>query len=207
MTLAQHLLLPPWLPPAGTLSALPAGEHWDAVAIPQTPGLAVLAMLSAMPGTPTGPVIWSTGSNLRHPRLYFLTTARSGLDLHGTPARLLGPGSHVVVPGDGVIEPHGVYWAVPPNPDQPDELTDPAVLVALLRRIESAVWVTISTPTGYRRQVLVSRAQADGDACLHCHATESPLSPGPTVTISLGDVARDSASALCTRCLRAGSDR
>ncbi|MFI5534154.1 hypothetical protein ACIA8O_37020 [Kitasatospora sp. NPDC051853] len=207
MTHAQHVLLPSWLPPTGTLSTIAAGEHWDAAAIPQTAGLAVLAMLHAMPGTPTGPVIWSTGSSLRHPQLYILTTARSGIDLHGTPARLLSTGSYVVVPGNGVIEPHGVHWAVPPNPDRPDELTDPTVLVTLLRRIDSAAWITVSTPTGYQRQTLATQAQADGDACLHCHASDGPLSPGPTVTISLGNTVQAKASALCTRCLRAGSDR
>ncbi|WP_457028123.1 hypothetical protein [Kitasatospora sp. P5_F3] len=196
MTIIEHMALPAWMPPASTVTPVAAGTDWDAVAVPQTPGLAVLAMLAAMPGTPSGPVIWAT-SNDRHPRLYFLVAPGCGLDLRGTPGRLLGAGSFVVVPGAGLIDPPGVYWLVPPHPDRPGELTDPAVLATLLRHVEAAVWVTYAG-----REVLVTTAQSVGAACLHCHSEQVPLHPGPTITTRLDvGVVRDTASALCTPCV------
>ena len=201
MTIIEHTVPPAWMPPASTVTPVAAGTDWDAVAVPQTPGLAVLAMLAAMPGTPSGPVIWATTSN-RHPRLYFLVTPHCGVDLRGTPGRLLTSGSFVVVPGAGLVDPPGVYWLVPPHPDRPDELTDPEVLAALLRQVEATVWVTYTGTDGQAREVLVTTAQAAGAACLHCHSDRAPLSPGVTLTTRVDTgVVRDTVSTLCTPCV------
>ncbi|MDH6576613.1 hypothetical protein [Kitasatospora sp. MAP5-34] len=66
MTMKERCI-PTWMPPDGTVLAVAAGEHRDAVVVPQTTGLAVLSLLDASTRHTPGPGIWDTG---RQPKLY-----------------------------------------------------------------------------------------------------------------------------------------
>lgn len=123
---APELQLPGWVPPANTLEAMPAGRWWDAIVVPQLAALDALEILDHVTGRSPGPVVWDMGA--REPKLYFLVWpgAAERWDVPETTA--LAKGSFVVLPGPTTIAPPGVYWLVPPDPDDPDGLVDAAAL-------------------------------------------------------------------------------
>lgn len=128
---------PEWMPPENTISVVPAGRWWDAIVVPQQRGLDVLEVIDHETGHVTGPVVWDQNST--SPRLYFLvplgTTAT--WQMEGTQA--LGAGCFVGLPGWTTLEPPGLFWLCPPDPDDVDALVDPALLLAAFRRFEEAV--------------------------------------------------------------------
>jgi hypothetical protein len=133
----SQALQPPWMPQPNTLDILPAGRWWDAIAVPQQPGLSALQILDAASHREPGPVIWEPVAAA--PRLYFLVAAGSAeaWKMAGTSA--LGAGCFVGIPGPTTIEPPGIHWLVPPDPDKPSVLVDAQALrEALLRVTEEA---------------------------------------------------------------------
>lgn len=198
MTMTERCT-PTWMPPEGTVTAVPAGQHWDAVVVPQTSGLAALSLIDSTPDRTTGPVIWDTG---RTPRLYFLIPTRSGIDLRDTDAALLSSGAFVAVPGPTALIPPGPYWLAPPSPDQPEALGDSQLLSEALHLVGASSWAEYQTADGKVRQVLLTAEQIGGRACLHCASTVPPLHPGVALTVRVADgVVSTKASAVCTPCL------
>ncbi|MEY9876662.1 hypothetical protein ABH931_006172 [Streptacidiphilus sp. MAP12-33] len=128
---------PAWMPPDRTVSALPAGRWWDVVVVPQRAGLDALEVLDRESGHCPGPVIWDVAPN--NPRLYFLVplgTAATWPSVRGCEAR--GETTYIGVPGATTIEPPGVHWLCPPDPDRPGELVDAAALRAALELLAVA---------------------------------------------------------------------
>lgn len=123
---------PIWMPAPNTIAAVSAGKWWDAVSVPQLVGLDALEILDHESGRAPGPVLWDPSA--LSPRLYFLVALGTAdeWDLPGTAA--FGRATYVVMPGATTIEPPGVHWLVPPDPDDPEALVDPQALrEALLR--------------------------------------------------------------------------
>jgi len=134
----RRALPPPWMPRENTCACLPAGRWWDAIAVPQQQGLGALEILDRESGRAPGPVIWDPSA--RQPRLYFLTAAGTAEAWELDGSAPFGSSTFVVVPGPTTIEPPGVHWLVPPDPDEPGALVDAAALrEALLRAAGGAL--------------------------------------------------------------------
>ncbi|WP_377271944.1 hypothetical protein [Peterkaempfera sp. SMS 1(5)a] len=117
----------------GTISAVGAGRHWDAVVVPQPLGLAVLEALDQATDHQPGPVVWDPLG--RNPRLYFLIPTGSVM-CEGFPgATVLSVAAFVGLPGPTTIEPPGPHWVAPPDPDDPDRLVDAELLHGLLAAV------------------------------------------------------------------------
>lgn len=127
---------PVWMPPDNTISAVEAGRWWDAIVVPQQRGLDVLEILDRETGRAPGPVVWD--QNQASPRLYFLVPAgtASGWRVEGTQA--LGVATYVGLPGWTSIEPPGLFWLSPPDPDDIAALVDPVRLLAAFQRLREA---------------------------------------------------------------------
>ena len=170
---------PPWMPPDDTVTAVAAGEHWDAVAVPQQAGLAALSLLDA-DSTPPGPVLWDTRAE---PRLYFLVPVGSAGELASAGTRLLSMGSFVAIPGATSIGPPGPHWLVPPDPDRPGHLVDATQLHQALRRAAGAFWAEYRAPQAAPRNILITGAQRLGQACVLCgKVTDQPTPAGHVYT-------------------------
>lgn len=169
MTLAEPSA-PPWMPPDGTAAAVPAGVHWDAVAVPQHVGLAATEILDRETGRRPGPIAWDT--SLRAPRIYFLTSTGIG-GLAWRHERILSRSSYVTLPGQTAITPPGPCWLVPPNPDDPGRLVDADLLRRALDRVRSDAAVEYRPIGGRSQRMLVTSAQLNGMACIVCG--EEPL--------------------------------
>jgi hypothetical protein len=125
------------MPPDNTISAVQAGRWWDAIVVPQQRGLDALEVLDHETGRDPGPVAWD--QNSMSPRLYFLVPlgTADGWRVAGTQA--LGETAYVGLPGWTTIEPPGLFWLCPPDPDGPDGLVDAGALRrALLLPLEGA---------------------------------------------------------------------
>jgi hypothetical protein len=124
----------PWLP--AHLALVPCGQWWDAITVPQIPGLRILEHLRTTARHPLGPVIWDPAP--RHAALYFLVPrgAAQGWDAPG--ARGLGPGAAIAVPGWDRVTAPDVHWVVPPVLSEPDALCDTADLRAALLAADGA---------------------------------------------------------------------
>ena len=123
---------PVWMPAPNTAVCLPAGHWWDAIVVPQLAGLDALEILDHESGRAPGPVLWEPAAQL--PRLYFLVAPGASEHWNAPDTIALGVSTFVVVPGPTAIEPPGVHWLVPPDPDEPDALVDAQALrEALLR--------------------------------------------------------------------------
>lgn len=128
--------IPSWMPQENTLRCLPAGRWWDAIAVPQLPGLNALEILDHESERAPGPVVWDPGARL--PRLYFLVAAGSTEDWAVDGTQPFGATTFVVIPGPTTIEPPGIHWLVPPDPDDPNALVDAAALCEALLRTAGA---------------------------------------------------------------------
>ncbi|MFJ5882026.1 hypothetical protein [Kitasatospora cineracea] len=196
--MALTLNAPPrWAPPLGTVTVVEAGVHWDALAVQQDLGLATLSVLDQETGHRSGPVIWDTRSGW----LYFLVPAATA-EATADPAlgtRPLSRGTYVGVPGFDQVDPVGVCWIAPPAPTDPDQLVDPLCLVAALRHVSTVQWAT-RVVAGQTVDVMAGEEQLAGRACIVCRTARSPLHPGGTVTVTIGEgVVRDFEAAVCTR--------
>lgn len=122
----------PWMPPVDTIGVVATAKWWDAVVVPQAAALDALEMLDRESGHAPGPVIWEPIAS--QPRLYFLVAAGTAdtWDMAGTTA--LGAACFIGVPGPTSLEPPGVHWLVPPDPDNPEALVDAAALREALAR-------------------------------------------------------------------------
>lgn len=136
MRATQLAMQPVWMPRVNTTQCQPAGRWWDAIVVPQLPALDALEILDHETGRTPGPTVWDQSARL--PRLYFLVPPATAAvwDVPGTIAR--GSGSFVVLPGPTTIEPPGVYWLVPPDPEEPEALVDPAALRSALLKASGA---------------------------------------------------------------------
>jgi hypothetical protein len=125
---------PVWMPPAQTISAVPAGRWWDAVVVPQTLGLDALQLLDTTSGHCPGPVIREPYT--QRPRLYFLVPkgTAQGWDVPGVVA--LGVTAYIGIPGPTTLEPPGPHWLCPPDPDDPESLVDAVELERALRAVQ-----------------------------------------------------------------------
>lgn len=135
-TRAPSIIGPIWMPQPNTVVAVSAGKWWNAVSVPESMALDALEILDHESGRAPGPVLWDpTGPA---PRLYFLVPLDTAdtWDLPGTVA--FGRATYIVMPGATTIEPPGPYWLVPPDPDEPDGLVDPAALRDALVRAGGA---------------------------------------------------------------------
>jgi hypothetical protein len=110
-----------WLPDLHTISVAPAGRWWDAIIVPQSPGLAALRHLDEATRRRPGPVVWDP--NLRTPRLYFLTPPGTARTWTWPGTRALGAGGFVGIPHAARIEAPGPHWIAPPHPED-DVLVD-----------------------------------------------------------------------------------
>lgn len=124
---------PVWMPQPNTCACLPAGRWWDAIVVPQLAGLDALEILDHETGRAPGPVVWDI--NTVRPRLYFLVPAGTAdtWDLGGTES--FGQSTFIVLPGPTTIEPPGIHWLVPPDPDDPEALVDAEGLARALRAV------------------------------------------------------------------------
>ncbi|MGW6912619.1 hypothetical protein ACWGB8_02155 [Kitasatospora sp. NPDC054939] len=173
--------IPPWIPPHDTVDAVEAGTHWDAICLPQQTGLATVAILDTTTGPRPGPVIWDTR---RDPRIYILIPVGTDPDLTGIPARHLTAGHHLAVPGPDLTTPPGIHWLIPPVGDQ---LTDPGILTAAIRRAVGASWAEYRLDGQQTRDVLVTHAQIHAQACVLCGQADRDLrSAGHVYTPALG---------------------
>ncbi|PBC77580.1 hypothetical protein BX265_2331 [Streptomyces sp. TLI_235] len=176
--------LPAWLPEDDTVAVVPAGVHWDAVAVAQHVGIAALSVLDARTGRQPGPVIWCVD---RYPRLYFLVAAGSVLDVDdGAPVRHLQAACFVAVPGPTKVGPPGPYWLAPPDPDQPGALVDAGLLSRALRHVRGSNWYEWQPPVGGLQQLLMNDAQVHGRACVVCGGSEVELAPAGHAYLLLG---------------------
>ena len=118
--------MPPWMPPVDTIAVLPVAEWWDIIVAPQTLGLAALEILDLGSDRAPGPVLWEPMGPI--PRLQFLvpTGTSDGWSVPHTSA--LGVACFIGVPGPTTLEPPGIHWLVPPDPDNPEALVDAAAL-------------------------------------------------------------------------------
>lgn len=187
---------PLWAPPLHTVAPVEAGVHWDAVAVGQELGLAVLALLDQETRSQPGPVIWDTRSF----RCYFLvppdTLSAAGPLFEG---RLLSRGTWVAVPGLDLVDPIGVCWLAPPAPNAPEGLVDPLRLTAALHHAATAQWV-IRDSGGRDEEILANADQLAGRACIVCRTSCGPLHPDGTVTAvgAVPGVVQVSDVAVCT---------
>jgi len=160
-----NLAPPSWMPPAGTVDAVSAGDVWDAVVVQQHIGIAALEHLDRETARRPGPIIWDP--TLRAPRIYFLVP--TGTDaLMWRHERLLAAGAHIVIPGATTIAPPGPYWLVPPDPDAPLTLVDPALLRRALDRVRTDAAGEYCPTDGRSQRMLVTSAQLNGRACIVC---------------------------------------
>ncbi|MEZ0089910.1 hypothetical protein [Streptacidiphilus sp. EB129] len=127
---------PVWMPQPNTVACLPAGRWWDAIVVPQLQGLDALEILDHESGRAPGPVIWEPAARL--PRLYFLVPTGTADTWTAPDTQALGTATFVVVPGPTSIEPPGVHWLVPPDPDEPDGLVDAGRLAEVLGELRLA---------------------------------------------------------------------
>jgi len=137
---------PIWMPQPNTCAALPAGRWWDAIVVPQLPGLDALEVLDHESGRAPGPVIWEP--HARVPRLYFLVAAGVADAWSAPGTQALGDACFVVVPGPTSIEPPGVHWLVPPDPDEPEALVDADRLAEVLSAVQTTALGTPTAPRG-----------------------------------------------------------
>lgn len=127
---------PVWMPPENTISVVEAGHWWDAIVVPQQRGLDVLEVLDHETGHAPGPVAWD--QNSMAPRLYFLVAAGTTATWQMAGTQALGDGTYVGLPGWTTIEPPGLFWLCPPDPDDIEALVDAALLRDALQRFEGA---------------------------------------------------------------------
>ncbi|MFI2636261.1 hypothetical protein ACH5A2_38750 [Streptomyces collinus] len=104
---------PPWWMQPGSVEvrAVAAGGWWDAVRVPLDLGIDVLRHL----GDETGAVIRDGGFG---GRLYWLVPPGSAADWNLPQVRVLGRGSHVVIPPLHRVLSPGLCWQIPPSRDR-----------------------------------------------------------------------------------------
>jgi hypothetical protein len=127
---------PPWMPPADSIGVIATSKWWDAVVVPQATAVDALEILDRESDHSPGPVIWEPMAS--HPRLYFLvpTGTADTWDVAGTTA--FGAACFIGVPGPTALEPPGIHWLVPPDPDAPEALVDPGALRRALAQASAA---------------------------------------------------------------------
>ena len=94
-----------WLPPPGRSWHVEAGEHWDAVRVPRTVGLAVLKTL----GDAHGAVICDAWTRI----LYFLTEPGTTTGWNVPDTFACGPATYVMVPALAAPE-QALHWQSAP---------------------------------------------------------------------------------------------
>ncbi|MET7715496.1 hypothetical protein [Streptomyces sp. NPDC005407] len=107
----------PWLPPAGTVWQVEAGEHWDAVRVERRTGLVAIDRLDGQ----CGAVICDPWTRI----LYFLTVPGATADWSVESTRACSTSTYVSVPSLGA-EGHTLHWECRPTRDL--HLTDPGLL-------------------------------------------------------------------------------
>lgn len=127
---------PAWMPEDNTISVVPAGRWWDAIVVPQQRGIDALKVLDLQTGRRPGPVVWD--QNSMAPRLYFLVPLGTSENWRVAGTQALGAGTYVGLPGWTTIEPPGLFWLCPPDPDEPTLLVDAEVLRTALDQIPEA---------------------------------------------------------------------
>lgn len=123
-----------WLP--SDLDAVPCGQWWDAIAVPQIRGLRILDHLGRMATCPLGPVIWNPAPKVAS--LYYLVPrgAAAAWDAPGSSG--LGAGSSIEVPGWERVGAPGTHWVAVPDLSRRGTLCDVAELRAALLRADGA---------------------------------------------------------------------
>lgn len=127
---------PAWMPPENTISVVAAGRWWDAVVVPQQRGLDALEVIDQTTGHAPGPVVWD--QNAAGPRLYFLVPLGTAESWRVEGTQALGAGCYVGLPGWTTLEPPGLFWLCPPDPDKPDQLVDAEALRSALEVLGAA---------------------------------------------------------------------
>lgn len=123
-------LRPLWLPPVDQIAAVPAGDHWDAVAVSGPLGDLAWTHLRRLAPDGAGPVLCD--ARAAGGRRWFLVPVGTAAVWQEPGTRALGRGSFIVMPGRLDAPTDGIYWAS--RPDQPPELVD----VRLLRQAVAA---------------------------------------------------------------------
>ncbi|MHA4813881.1 hypothetical protein ACXZ65_05940 [Streptomyces aculeolatus] len=101
---------PEWMPPPGTVWAVEAGTHWDAVRVDRGLGLQALSVL----GDSAGPVIQDPWGKI----LYFLVPAGSTRDWNVAHTVPCGAGHYVGVPALEAAE-RTLHWMIRPTGQKP----------------------------------------------------------------------------------------
>ncbi|GAA1994385.1 hypothetical protein [Kitasatospora viridis] len=180
MIVMADLTAPPWMPPTDTVEAVAAGAFWDAVAVPQHIGLNALEYLDRSSERRPGPIVWD--SSILQPRIYFLIPVGTETTMWRHERRL-SVGTYVALPGPTTVGPPGVYWLVPPSPEDPQALVDPATLRRALDRVRTETTGEYRPAGGRLQRMLVTSTQLAGGSCIICGETGRPMGAAGVVLV------------------------